>query len=134
MGRLTKLHHSITSPYGPELLQSFGFDTSTGWWWQTGWDIIGGLAVSDGIGQNFDPLDILDDGVLEINVDYKWEFDIVHTSGTLLSTLAIGAGALSGFTGHKIYEPVQFDPPGYLFITWAAWVGTIDNVSIKKIL
>ena len=118
---------------GTEKVTNGDFDTDTNWSKGTGWSIANGVAASDGSQST-------NSGLIQYNVHtvgkkYTLTFDVVSTNGENIKFWVNGAQNI--FTsalgvGTHTYTYTALHTGTAYFEATAAFVGSIDNVSIKE--
>lgn len=116
---------------GSDIVVNGGFDTDSVWGKELGWTINDGKAI----GTNPSNAAIYQSFVWDITKQYKLDFDLTITSGSL--AFQKGSGGLIEYyttSGHKtlIWTPGA----GYDYIAFAersstGFIGTIDNIQIR---
>jgi hypothetical protein len=137
LGLVLSLTRAPSGPLvGPELITNGTFDVDASWTKGTGWTISGGKANGDGTG-TFTDLSQTIGTTLIAGATYRISLDVVRTSGT--GSISLG--------GHNAAPAIDLNTSGSkttdfvlssvinnkIVIEMNPWVGTIDNVSVKKI-
>lgn len=116
----------------PELVTNGNFATDTNWTKGTGWSISGGQAISSGAATFSDLIQTI---VAPSGEYYQITVDVTRTSGNLLVWIGTSATLVTiNSSGSKTFiirasgsNSIIFDTSG------SAFVGSIDNVSVKAV-
>ena len=129
---------NFVHPLGDELISNGGFDTDSNWTKGTGWSISGGTANCNGTTANLvSNIPITP----SVGKQGKLKFEVTnYVSGQIALSLNGTGGSETGvFTPvNGFYEFDLFDvmqpTSTYMTIYSAAFIGSIDNVSVKEVL
>jgi len=118
---------------GPELITNGTFDADSDWTKGTGWSIGSGVATKiSGTATALAQLVSLSEGIL-----YKITFTVTMTAGVVTPRFVGGttsfANNITASGTYTIYLPALTGNNSFEFVSGLAFVGTIDNVSLKSI-
>ena len=120
---------SYQDALGSEEIVNGDFATDSGWDKGAGWTINGGSANSDGTNNN---QKLKQTNVLTIGKSYKLSFDLNYVSGLVKFS---SSSVLSEYNSSGTYT-LNFiaDAEAVIFDAFSAFIGSIDNVSVKEYL
>jgi hypothetical protein len=116
------------SQLGSELVVNGDFATDSDWTKGTGWSISGGSANSDGT-NNYDQL--RQTNILTVGKSYKLTFDLTYVSGLLKFTTPSTDSEYNSSGSYTLNFVAN--AASVVFTAWAAFTGSIDNVSVKQV-
>jgi hypothetical protein len=116
------------SQLGSELVVNGDFATDSNWTKGTGWSISGGSANSDGT-NNYDQL--RQTNILTVGKSYKLTFDLTYVSGLLKFTTPSTDSEYNSSGSYTLNFVAN--AASVVFTAWAAFTGSIDNVSVKQV-
>jgi hypothetical protein len=117
----------------PDLAVNGGFDTDSNWTKQAGWTIAGGKASRTASGEG---TSIIANGAVVVapGKTYRIEFTVLdYVAGTVQSALSAVGGATRSANGTYIDYITAQSAGGVSFYGSAAFVGSIDAVSMREI-
>jgi hypothetical protein len=118
------------SMLGAEEIINGGFSADSNWSKGTGW------AISGGTMHTVSSIDIFyQTKTWSLNQKYRLRFDVVVNSGQITVPLNLAAATIYNTSGTKTLYFTCLDVSyGYLTVQAGAFNGSLDNVSIKKVL
>ena len=124
--------------FGNNFVTNGTFETDTDWTKGTGWTIGSGVASCDGV-QTGSYLSQTSSSTLVLGKTYKVNFDLIHTSGTLLFMLA-SSNPLTNTSGNittggskEFYITISSLSDQLIYFRSNLFNGSIDNVSVKEV-
>lgn len=130
-GRLMHNAGNFLSQFGPELVVNGGFDSDTIWTKGTGWTIEDGTAVGAAGSAS-----ALTQGPADLTqgVTYRVMFDIVTISaGGVGPNIGSTLGTIQTVAGRYVEDVIAGAGSAIVMDKDAAFVGKIDNVSVREV-
>jgi hypothetical protein len=119
----------------PELITNGNFSTDTDWNKADGWSIAGGFAVGTSVaGKN-----LSQSGVSFVGgATYNIQFTVTRTAGNIIprigGTTSVNGATIFSSGTYNIYLTANSTSDALVFRGNAGFTGTIDSVSVKRIL